>query len=97
MLRFKDNDDDCYGFCFNFFMFELEYFVLIGYVNGVIIFNVSEVDVIYREMICIKMGENYCMFLGYFCYESGYYYFDFIKLLYFELVDEFCQYFGDEC
>ena len=96
MPRPKYNDDDRYGLRFNFLMPEPEHPVLTGHANGVITLNASEADVIYRETTRIKMGENYRTLLGHFRHESGHYYFDLIKSLHPELVDEFRQYFGDE-
>lgn len=96
MPRPKRSKDDRFGLRFDFLMPTENTPVMTGHANGIITLNASEADVIYRETTRIKMGENYRTLLGHFRHESGHYYFDLIKHLHPELIDEFRELFGDE-
>ncbi|WP_313042478.1 putative zinc-binding metallopeptidase [Acinetobacter sp.] len=96
MPRPKRSQDDRFGLRFDFLMPTENTPVMTGHANGIITLNASEADVIYRETTRIKMGENYRTLLGHFRHESGHYYFDLIKHLHPELIDEFRELFGDE-
>lgn len=73
-----------------------EVYVIMGYVDGVIIINVVEVDDVICVMCKEQLGELYCLMVGYMWYEILYFLFEWLLFLLGFLL-QFCELFGDEC
>ena len=70
--------------------------VLTGHDHGLITLNIAEADLLEREKMRAKMGENYRTILGHFRHELGHYYWD--RLIRDEplFLERFHELFGDE-